>query len=221
MIRLAVAGFSVLAIASAWAGTGKHVPLLDCGDIWYGVDYDPPPPRSLDDLGPKVRAKLNAYLVQRLSGEYSSKLSLVGGQVIDRNELREKVPQSADYKWRPPKYNLHFSFPVAADPNGLCVSVKLDEDGSVLEPIGLPNFVLHPERSAIASTAEADGIAKRNGVPIDKAIRRLYYFPDTETIEYDFEFVKHDDGLNIVYSHFHVLAHDTTKIHWRESSAMR
>ena len=212
----------MLALATASSGTDNHVPAVSaCGDIWYDVDYDPPAPKSLDVLDSKVRQKLDGYLIERLGAGYASRLSLIGGQIINRKELRAKVPQSVDFKWRPPKYNLYFRFPVAAGADEFCASVQLDDDGTVLEPIGLPNLRVHPGRGVVASASDAINVAKRNGVPIDKATRRLYYFPDSDTIEYEFEFVKHDDGLNILYSQLHVLANDITSIHWSESSAIR
>lgn len=210
------------AFATSHASDAGHIPDMSaCSAIWYGTNYDPPAPKSLNELPRPVREKLNSHLVERLGPELASRLTLAGGQIVDRDILKARVPESGNFKWRVPKYNLQFNVPVGDDPTGYCASVRLDEDGTILAPIGMPDLRAHPERAHIALPAEATRVARRAGVPIEKATRNLQYFRDTETLEYDFEFAKHDDGLVIVYSHFHVVAHDISNVHWTESEAIR
>jgi len=209
-----------LAAAVPACAQSPHVPKYSCTTTYYG-GYDPPAPRSLDNLAPDALTKLTAYLSERLGSEYAGKLRLVGGQVVDRAELVAKHPDSVNYQWRPPKYNLHFHVPVSADPEGFCASVELDDDGTVMDPLTLPDLQAFPDRGQIIAASEAVAIAERNGVPVSKAEPKLYYFPDTDTLEYEFSFVVGDDGLHITYSHFHVVGHDPSQTHRRQSEAIR
>lgn len=220
--RVAIAALVALCSAQANAAQAEHIPTnAACGDIWYSVDYEPSSIESLDELPPEVRGRLSAYLDDYLGPDYVSKLKLTGGQLLDREELLAKVPESVDFKWKAPKYNLFLVLPVAGSSRGLCGSVELDDDGTVMSPIGFPKLREHPERGKIASSREATRVAERNGVPVGKANRDLVYFPDSDTIEYDFAFVSVDDGVNLEYTHLHVLAHDVSQIHWSRSTAIR
>jgi len=216
-----VASLAVIAVGSAGANEDKHIPASRCGAIWYGLNYDPPAPTSIDDVDPAARAKLKAYLAQRLGPDFAARLRFSGGQIVDRAKLKTMEPDSVHYKWRPPKYNLQFTVPVEGEADGFCASVHLDDDGTIMEPIGIPDLRRHPERGKIAPVAAAVEVARRQGVQLDKATRTIAYFPYTDTIEYEFTVVKHSDGLNTEYSTLHVVAHDTSRVHWTSSTAIR
>jgi len=221
--RLLLAGAAWLGCAAyGIAAPAGHAPTeAPCGEIWYSVDYEPDSLESLKDLPPEARGKLNAYLGERLGSEYASKLVLEGGQVVDRAELLAKAPESAGFTWKPPKYNIFLGFPVRGVPHGFCASIQLDDDGTVMSPIGLPQLREHPERGKLVSAREAARAAEQNGVPVDKATRELYYFADSDTIEYDFTYVDHEDDKLVHYKHLHVAAHDVTQVHWSTSTEPR
>ena len=219
---LLVVAVSLGGAAPGSGASAGHVPTeAPCGEIWYSVEYEPDALESLKDLPGEARDKLNAYLGERLGTEYASKLVLEGGQVVDRAELLAKAPESAAFTWKPPKYNIFLGFPVRGIPHGFCASVQLDDDGTVMGPIGLPQLRVHPERGKLVSAREAVRAAEQNGVPVDKATRELYYFADSDTIEYDFTYVDHEDDKLVHYKHLHVAAHDVTQVHWTKSTEAR
>ena len=220
--HVAIAVLAALGAAPVFAEKPEHVPTnAACGDIWYSVDYEPASIESLKELTPEARDKLNAYLGEHLGPDYAAKLKLAGGQLLDRKELLEKVPESVGFNWKPPKYNVFLVLPVPGSSQGLCGSIELDDDGTPLGEIGFPKLREHPERGKLASAREATRAAERNGVPTGKATRELLYFPDSDTIEYDFAYVSQEQGVNIEYTHLHVLAHDVSQVHWSTSTAIR
>jgi hypothetical protein len=214
-------GVVLFAAAIPVSGQTLHVPSVACTIALY-PPFDPPrAPRSLEDLSDDARMKLDAYLSDRLGAEYASKLRLVGGQVLDKAELAAKDPEYANYARRLPKYNLHFHFPIRGYPRAFCVSVTLDDDGTVVEPLTLPNLRAFPERGQVIGASEAIAVAALNGVPVNRAERSLHYFPDTDTLEYVLSFVVDDDGLIISHSHFHVVGNDPSRTHWTQSEGIR
>ena len=217
-----MAGLLAFCSLPAMANKPEHVPAnAPCGDIYYSAEYEPASIDSLDELTPEARGKLRAYLDEYLGPDHAKKVKLEGGQLLDRQELLAKVPESVDFKWKAPKYNLFLDLPVAGTIHGFCGSVALDDDGTVLTPISFPRLREHPERGKIVSAREASRAAEHNGVPVDKATKELLYFPDSDTIEYDFAYVSKEEGATVEYTHLHVMANDVTQVHWSKSIETR
>jgi hypothetical protein len=198
---------------------GAHVPTYSCTDTYYG-EYKPRVPRSLGEVDPSARARLEEYLQNRVGRELAAKLRLVGGSIVDRDQLRRENPASVNYQWRPPKYDLKFSFPLGTDDGSFCASVSMDEDGSIVKELTLPNFQRHPQRRIVATAVETAAIARKAGVP-EQASRELVYFRDSDTLEWVYSFVKSQDETTIKFAHFHILAHDPTRTHWVESMGIK
>src|SRR6478735_10749472 len=136
-IHVAIAGLLTFCSWQAMAAKAEHVPTIGaCGEIYFGVDYEPDSIDSLNQLTTQARAKMRAYLDSYLGPEYAAKVKLTGGQLVDRKELLAKVPESVDFKWKVPKYNLFLELPVAGTMHGFCGSLALDDDGTVITPIG-------------------------------------------------------------------------------------
>jgi hypothetical protein len=216
-VRWLLVPIAAMAAAHAHA-TGSHFPSPCSQTAYFG--YEPGFASSLDDVAPEARVRLLAYLDARLGADVAATLKLSGGQIVDRERLRRDVPDSVNYRWRIPKYALCFVLPIPGQPEGIGASVSLDEDGSIVKDIELPNFVAHPERRDVMTAVAARAYARTHGVPED-ARAELRYVPASDTLEWLFTFVRSRDGLSTRYARLHIPAHDSQRLYWSESTAIR
>ena len=208
---------AIAALAQVAVAGQAHVSVLSCGDTYYGA-YKPRVPVAIEEIEPVARGRLLAHLKARLGADLAARTTLVGGQIVDRQALRRDNPNSVHYEWHVPKYDLKFRVPLSA--HAICVSLKMDEDGTLLEDVALPDFAKHPERRNVISEVDAMKIARAKGMP-SEATRELAYFPDVDSLEWTFTFFVSQRGPDIRLKSLHLPAHDPSKAHWAEVRAIQ
>ncbi len=194
----------------------EHLPRDGCGSIYYG-DYDPKEPRSLQGIPRAIRAQLLRHIESRVGATLFANVSFGGGQIVDLAALRRVEPDSKDYEWTVPTYNLFFQLRLPGR-DVYCASVELDEKGQLLQEITLPNAAKYPSKAQVISREQAAAVAKTHAVPLDKAMVEMNYFPDTDTLEWLFCFHTQEGGATFRGQCLHVPADNQERVHWSEFS---
>jgi hypothetical protein len=220
-MRYAIA---ILMLASFTANlvAADGIPKLQkyAGSIYFGK-YDPPAPKSWNSIPEPARSRIIAHLKNRLGDSFYGKLTLVGGQMIDINELREKEPNSINYQWEVPAYCLHLRFSLPE--KGIefyDASISCRLDGSVIEEIDLPEIAKHPERAEFISTLEAFEIAGQNGFDTSKVSAKLDYRVDPGVCVYTFRQVIRKEDTLIFFKVVDIDAHNGKVVKIYDSEAL-
>ena len=185
-----------------------------CGWTQYG-NYNPRKPRSLDDIPQPIRSDLLAHVKARVGAALFENISFAGGQIVDLAALRVVEPDSKNYRWVVPAYNLFFQLRL---PGGdvYCASVKLDDKGTILQEIELPAAASDSTKAQLVSREEATAVARTRAVPVAKARIEMRYFRDTDTLEWLFGFHSAEHGSWFSGRCLHVPADDPERCHWSE-----
>jgi hypothetical protein len=122
--------------------------------------------RSLEELPPEVRARLEAYLKAKLGPAFAKRLKLDWGDWLDLEGLRQKFPELYDENLPLGAFYLVFWF--SDTDKGLkayYATVALGEDGSVNKELNLPRIGAEPEKAQIIPCKDAVRIALEQGFP--------------------------------------------------------
>lgn len=156
------------------------------GGTWYPQQgYTPPPLKRFEEIPVAVRERLHAHLLDRFGKRYLARLTYVGGQISDQEEL-PIPPEDGGGTQRIFKYSIWYALSI---PPGLGITkyesgIELDRDGNVVREIDLPPTRRFPEKEHLIALEKAYGVAAQLG------------FVPTETsasIGYD------DNALSIVF----------------------
>lgn len=171
--------------------------------------YHPPVPKEWASIPEPVRSQITTHLKNRLGDAFYAKLSLVGGQVIDFKALRDKDPNSRNYRWEVPAYVLHlrFSLPELGI-EYYDAQIECRSDGSVMKEIDLPEIAKHPERAQFVSTSKAFGIARQEGFDLAKTEAELDYRVDPGVCVFSFRQLTSHDGPLLSYKCLDIDAHN-------------
>src|SRR6266516_3267329 len=101
--------------------------------------YHPPAPTNWFSIPEPARSRIISHLTKRLGDAFYAKFAIHRGQIVDFKTLREKEPNSKDYKWEVPAYRilLRFSLPqIGIEYYDACIECR--SDGAVIHEIDLP-----------------------------------------------------------------------------------
>ena len=174
----------------------------------YFSNYEPTVPKSLDDIPAPVREKVVAHLKKRLGEAFYASLRFAGGQVVDLAEFRRQEPNWRDFKWEVFAYRLNFQFQLPE--KGIEVyqaSIRLREDGSVIEEIDLPDMGKHPERAEFVALSEAVKLAVAEGFDVAKCDREMEYREKEDRCVYLFRQLDRKDGPALFFKCMDIDAH--------------
>ncbi|MCE5268817.1 MAG: hypothetical protein LLG00_13130 [Planctomycetaceae bacterium] len=164
-------------LASESAGNVPSKVHKDAG-VYYLGDCKPPAIKGWRSIPEPARSQIVTHLKKRLGDRFFAKLSLTGGQVIDLKALRDKEPNSKNYRWEVPTYVLHLRF--ALPERGIeyyDAQIDCRADGSIVNEVDLPEIAKYPERSQFISVSTALETAKKNGFDPTKTETELGYRP--------------------------------------------
>jgi hypothetical protein len=188
--------------------------------IYFGA-YDPPAPTNWMSIPEPARSNIIMHLKIRLGDNFYSKLSLVGGQIVDIEMLHKKYPESKNYEWEIPAYLLHlrFSFPeLGIEYYDACIECR--SDGSVIHEIDLPEIAKHPMRGHFISTSKAVEAARQNGFDEAKATAEIDYRADVGICVFMFRQMTRHDGAGLFFKCIDIDAHTGKVSKIYESKAM-
>lgn len=136
---------------------------------------------KLDDLPAEIKAKLETHLVKRLGKDYFRRLSVSGGQFVDREELYRINPQAKNYQWEVFAYRIGFKI---SDPeNGIREFngyIELEQDGGILREIEYPAVAMAPWKANFVSFASALEMAKKLGMSVTRS--QIKYSPEEDVL---------------------------------------
>lgn len=138
--------------------------------------------RTLDELAPNVRTRLDEYLQRKLGYDFARKLEFNEGERLDLQKLRQEFPDLYEPNLKLGTYDLLFRF--SAPDKGLkyfYAKVALNEDGSINEEIKLPNIGADPSKAEIISCRQAIDIAVGQGFPRDRISPWFEYSPEHDS----------------------------------------
>jgi hypothetical protein len=212
----------LLTITGITACSSTHLsPISNRSGYTYFGSYKPVEPKSLAEVPAKVRLKLLNHLRDRL-GSFSDRLTFAGGQIVDFERLARDQPDSKDFRWEVPAYDLHFAFQMPEiGVQSYTAQIKLRSDGSVLEEIDLPAFSTSPEKLKFISLQRAASIAVGRGYKRKHLCPQIIYFKDSDALVWEFAETTSDDGLMIEYKNIYVSAHNGEILKEFTSSAIR
>ena len=217
--RAAMVACLCLISAAAYAEEPRE--FSSAGWTWFG-GYEPKTPQSLLEIPEPVRARLMSHLSSRLGEGFLARLEFTGGQIIDFAELRRVNPGSRDYQWEVPAYILHFAFKMPeAGIASYTSQISLRSDGSVLEEIGLPNFIASPGKLVLIPLSEALDIAVLRGFARDQTHVDLRYDEKAGSMVWTIEQKVADDGVVIDFTTIDVSAHTGEVLRVYASDAIR
>ncbi len=191
------------------------------GTIYFGA-YTPSTIKDWSSIPEPAKSRIVAHLKNRLGDDFYAKVSLVGGEIIDIKALREKEPNSKDYRWEVPAYRLklRFSRPeIGIDFYDALMDCR--SDGSVITEIDLPEIAKHPERARFISTSKAVEIAKRNGFDVAKARMTLEYRDESAVCVFLFEQEIREDGAGLTFKCIDIDAHNGKVLKTFEAEAFK
>jgi hypothetical protein len=209
VVFLSVALLGLLEVASIEAAASDDMPKVRkyAAIIYYG-DYTPAEPKGWKSIPEPARSKIAQHLKSRLGEEFYSRLSLIGGQIVDVQTLRRKEPNSKNYKWEVPAYVLHLRFRLPElGIEHYDAEIHCRSDGSVLQEIDLPVVAKHPERGRFISTSKACEIAKKQGFDLAKAEVKIDYRPNRDVCVFCFEQMIKQDGSRLLFKCLDIDAH--------------
>jgi len=192
------------------------------GGVTYYGDYVPAPVHTLADLPPTVRERLLAHLRDRVGPAFASRLQFDGGEAIDLARLRVVEPDSRNYQWEVPAYELRFVFrEPAAGIGRYVVELSLRKDASVIREADIPAFARSPEKLRFFPLQSAWSVAERNGIVRARATVELRYDRGHDLILWRFSQPSADDGVVITFTRVDVSAHDGAIVGAGTSKAIR
>lgn len=183
MITLAL---SILVADTAHAASAQtKQPTVANGpvSVYFG-DYKPVEPKSLDEIPDQIRRKLQAHLIDRLGEKYVARLTFVGGQIVDHDELY-RVDPAANYQWTVFAYSLIFR--MSAPEKGITAyyaRIELDKNGDVIQDIELPPVRRLPLKQDVIPLSHAYASASQHKFDRNKLRPEIAYNRDIESIVY-------------------------------------
>ena len=191
-----------------------------CGFPSYGGTYRPREIKSLDELPIPIHQLLTQHVSARVGPTFFDDITFDRGQVVSVNELHRVYPESKHFEWQVPTYNLLFQLRLPGREIFLaCIS--LDDKGGVIQELSLPQWGRMQKPAPLISLAEATEIARRHGVVLSAAPSELKYFPDTDTLEWIFEWKTWDNGLSFGGKRLHVPIQPPNEVHWSPWEGIR
>jgi hypothetical protein len=181
----------------------------DSMSICFGK-YCPTKPKNWESIPEPARTRIITHLKNRLGEAFYTKLSLVGGQIIDFEALREKDPDSKNYQWEVPAYllNLRFTLPeLGIEHYDACIQCRLD--GTVIHEIDLPEIAKHPDRAQFISASKAFEIAEQNGIDTTETTLEveINYAKDLGVCVFTFMQLTRHDGPRLLFKCIDIDAH--------------
>jgi len=178
-----------------------------CGSYAFLI-YEPKELASLQDLPERIRTDLVAHLQSRLGKPFYSRLRFRGGYVYNINELYRVEPETRQYPWKVPSYNLHFGLPMSDEGlNEYCAQIDLDAEGKVMKEIALPPISAQPEKSRVVPVQEALRVAGEHGVPVQDARVELGYDLSQESLVWMVSYTPEFTDTEFTRLVLHVNAH--------------
>jgi hypothetical protein len=191
-----------------------------CGFPSYGGTYEPREIKSVDELPAPIRQLVARHISARVGLKFFDDITFYRGQVVDVTRLHREYPESKNFQWRVPTYNLLYQFRLPGREIFLAC-ILLDDTGGVIQELSLPHWGLQVNPAALISLAKASDIAREKGVVLSDAPSELKYFPDTDTLEWVFEWKTWDNGLTFGGKRLHVPIQPPTEVHWSPWSGIR
>ena len=170
--------------------------------------YDPPAPTNWASVPEPARSRIIGHLKKRFGVEFYDKLKLVGGQIVDFNALREREPNSKDYKWEVHAYRLHLR--LSLPENGIefyDASIECRSDGSVMEEIDLPETAKYPDRAKFISASKVFKIAQDKGFDATKTDVELGYNTDLGVCVFTFSQMTRQEYPMLYFKRVDIDAH--------------
>jgi len=219
-IRLALVALLTTCVAAPCLAAKAGHSWQSCGFPTYGGTYHPREIKSVDELPVPIRQIVTQHISVRVGATFFDDVTFYRGQIVDVNQLHREYPESTHFKWRVPAYNLLYQFRLPGREIFLAC-ILLDDDGGVIQELSLPQWGRQENPAALISLAQATDIARKNGVAVSDAPSELKYFPDTDTLEWIFEWKTWDDGLSFGGKRLHVPLQDPNHVHWEPWGGIR
>lgn len=187
LYQINLSGISVLmaVLLLAVSFTGAQTCNVDSGyrggafTVYYEQRHLVKLHRSLDEMPPQIREKLDKHLRDKLGSDFVKKLKLEYFEYLDLEQLRKEFPSLYDINAKIGAYDLLFRFSDKA--NGLkfyYVKMRLNEDGTVADEIDLPNIAFEPNKAKLIPCKRAVEIAASRGFPKQYQSVEFRYSPE-------------------------------------------
>jgi hypothetical protein len=187
----------------------------------YGGTYRPREIKSVDELPVPIGQLVTQHISTRVGPKFFGDVTFYRGQIVDVDRLHREYPESKRFEWRVPTYNLLYQFRLPGR-EIFVACILLDERGGVIQEFSLPQWGRQKNPSNLISLAEATSIARKNGVKeADTHNTELKYFPDTDTLEWIFEWKTWDNGLSFGGKRLHVPIQNANQVHWSPWEGIR
>jgi hypothetical protein len=210
----------LLTSSSAFAEIPKSVSKQ--GSSLYLGGYDAREPKSMSEIPPLVRSRLESHLRERLGETIFRRLVLDGGQIVDVPQLLRSDPSANDYQWEIPSFRLSFKLVLPeAGISSYVATIELRADGSVIQDIDLPCFACAPDKLRVLPLAEAAAIATDAGFSKTDAAVEIDYQADIDSLVWIFSQQISDDGNVIKYDRMSLDAHTGAIITRGNTEAIR
>ncbi|MCR8561326.1 hypothetical protein KXD93_26975 [Mucilaginibacter sp. BJC16-A38] len=185
-----------------------------CGTLMY-PRYYAREAFFLDDLPAKIQSKIRTYLTDRVGEDFYKKLILNGGQWVNLKKFYSLNPKIDPKKFRAPNYSLCFMVWDSVKHKTLYnFSLNLDERGSLMGIIELPDIKHHPEKSIIIDSAASNLVARQYSFTSEGEIM---YDPKSGSIIREYKNYKKGEGKYTVVDHLWIDVH-TGKVADRRST---
>ena len=190
---------TALAIA-CWLATGPAVAELPTSVSQGGSSpdygaYEPQQAKSLGELSPQIRQRLERHLRARLGEAFFAQLQFEGGDIVDRAKWLEAEPEARNDRREMPAYRLNYGFRMPEAGIGHYVAtIELRTDGSILREITLPCFRCHPEKLKFVPLPDGSDAAASYGMSRSTASVELAYSADVDSLVWVYTQKVSDDG---------------------------
>ena len=180
----------------------------DPSSVYFEV-YKPKQIKSLDELPPDIKSKIENHLQARFGNNYYSKLNFLIAEIIDVDELFRVEPKFKSYQWKMHTYE--FVFKYSDMKKGLSkyfARIRLDLNGDVMHEIDLPEVKKYPQKADLISVDKAIEIAKSKGFKPKKMQITILYDEDVDSLAWNISTFANEDRFTITRKVIKIDAHN-------------
>lgn len=161
--------------------------------------YEPQSSKSSNILPSHIRQRLNDYLVGRLGERFLAKLTLAQCFVVNLEDLYEAEPRARNWQWQVPAYACSYKY--SNRKKGLkayYTQVWLDESGTIIRGIQLPEVSKAPEKADLISLKQAIKVASDSGFPKEIQNIRFGYSEEADSLIWEMSYtVSSEDYVSV------------------------
>jgi hypothetical protein len=192
----AVVVLLMVSIGSAWCSPPQSVTRYPALRYYSGGLYEAAKPHSLAEIPESIRLGLVAHLRTRLGNDFYRRLQFSGGQVVNIHELHRVYPDSINFRWEVPAYDLLFTFHMSEiGLDSYTAEIQLRANGSVLQELDLPDFADDPGKLHFTTLGEALLTAESKGFDPGKVAAQIAYDSKADALIWRLSAVSFFDGL--------------------------